>query len=269
AYRFSPKTVLRGGYGIFFDSYEGREIDDSADIYPYSIRNSLNPTNNPKLSKFGNDMFPVYSTLGPFPASTLSFIAVIESENPINPYVQSWTASVERQLTGSTTLEANYIGTHSVHLLDRHDIAQPYPIPAADLSACQADPTDTTHDCPVSTRLPYQNFTGFYIDSDFHGYSHYNAMNFKLQRSAANLAATVIYTYANSKDDKSAAAGVGATGAGYQGFMNNHDPSLDYGPSDFDVTQRFVASYIYSLPFGRGQKFLGSANRAANLVVGG
>ena len=269
AYRLNPKTVVRGGYGVFFDSYEGREIDNSADIYPYSVRNSLNPTNDPTLPKFGNDMFPVYSTLKPFPESTLSFIAVIESENPIDPYVQSWTASVERQLTSNTNLEVNYIGTHAVHLLNRHDIAQPNPIPAADLAACQANPKDTTHNCPVADRLPYPNFTGFYIDSDFHGYSHYNAMNVKLQRSAANLAATVIYSYANSKDDKSAAAGVGATGAGYQGFMNNHDTALDYGPSDFNVPQRFVASFIYKLPFGRGQRLLGSANRAADLVVGG
>ena len=45
AYRLTDKTVVRGGYGIFFDSSEGREIDDSADIYPYSIRNSLSPGN--------------------------------------------------------------------------------------------------------------------------------------------------------------------------------------------------------------------------------
>ena len=269
AYRFNDKTVLRGGYGIFFDSYEGREIDDSADIYPYSVRNSLNPTNDPTLPKFGNDMFPDYTALKPFPLSTLSFIAVIESENPIDPYVQSWTASMERQLTSNTTLEVNYIGTHSVHLLDRRNIAQPYSIPAADLPYCQANPTDLTHNCPTSTRRPYKNFTNFYINSDFHGYAHYNAMNVKLERSAANLAANVIYTYAKSTDDKSAAAGVGATGAGYQGFMNNHDPNLDYGPSDFDVPQRFVASYIYNLPFGHGQKFLGGANRASNLAVGG
>src|SRR5947207_11440387 len=32
------KTVIRGGYGIFFDSSEGREIDDSVDIYPYAVR---------------------------------------------------------------------------------------------------------------------------------------------------------------------------------------------------------------------------------------
>ncbi len=275
AYRLTNKTVLRGGYGIFFDSYEGREIDDSADIYPYSIRNSLNPTSDSSLAKFGNDMFPVYSTLGPFPASTLSFIAVIESQNPIRPYVQSWNVSFQRQLSSNTTLEVNYIGTHALHLLDRHNIAQPYPIQQSDLAYCQQ--TDSSGNyinldnapCTRASRLPYPNFTNFYINSDFNGYSHYNAMNMKFTHDTSNLATTIIYTYANSKDDKSAAAGVGATGSGYQGFMNNHDPSLDYGPSDFNVPQRFVASYIYQLPFGRGQKFLGGANRAANLAVGG
>ncbi len=269
AYRLNDKTVVRGGYGIFFDSYEGREIDDSADIYPYSIRNSLNPTQDSTLPKFGNQLFPSYSTLSPFPLSTLSFIAVIESENPLNPYVQSWTGSVERELARSTTLEVNYIGTHAVHLLDRRNIAQPYSISATDLPFCQADPTDVTHNCPTSSRLPYPNFTGFYIDSDFHGYSHYNAMNIKFEHRAHDLAVTAIYSWANSKDDKSAAAGVGATGSGYQGTMDNHDPSLDYGPSDFDVDHRFVASYVYQLPFGRGKKFASGVNRVADLAVGG
>lgn len=268
-YRLTNKMVVRGGYGIFYDSYEGREIDDSADIYPYSIRLSETPTQNPALPKFGNDMFPDYGTLGPFPESTLSFIAVIESENPINPYVQSWTASVERQLARSTTMEVNYVGTHAVHLLDRRNIAQPYGISSDNLPFCQADPTDVTHNCPTSTRLPYPNFTGFYIDSDFHGYSHYNAVNVKFEQRTGGLAVTAVYTWAQSKDDKSAAAGVGATGSGYQGTMDNHDPSLDYGPSDFDVNQRFVASYIYELPFGRGKKMLSGVGRAADAVVGG
>lgn len=61
-YRLTDKTMLRGGYGIFFDSLEGREIDDSADIYPYSIRLAENPTSNSSLPKFGNQMFPAYGT---------------------------------------------------------------------------------------------------------------------------------------------------------------------------------------------------------------
>lgn len=278
AYRVSDKTVVRGGYGIFFDSYEGREIDDSADIYPYSIRNSLSPAGNaaiPGNEKLSDEMFPSYSTLGPFPLSTLSFIAVIESENPLNPYVQNWTLSAERELARNTTLEVNYIGTKGTHLLDRRDIAQPNSIPASSLAFCQETNASGNYvninvaPCITSSRLPYPNFTGFYIDSDFHGYSNYNAMNIKLEHRANDLAVTTVFTWAKSMDDKSAAAGVGATGTGYQGFMNNHDPQLDYGPSDFDVDHRFVAAYVYQLPFGHGKRFASNVNRAADALVGG
>ena len=275
-YRVDDKTVVRGGYGIFYDSFEGREIDDSADIYPYSIRNSLAPTTVAGVPKLSNQLFPSYSTLGPFPESTLSFIAVIESENPLDPYVNSWTLSVERELARNTTLEVNYIGTKSVHLLDRRNISQPYQVPAASVAFCQeTDPVTGSYinlsqaPCTTVSRLPYPNFNGFYIDSDFHGYSNYNAANVKFEHRAHDLAATAIFTWARSLDDKSAAAGVGATGQGYQGFEYNHNPSLDYGPSDFDVDKRFVASYVYQLPFGRGKKFGGGVNRVEDLAVGG
>ncbi|MDE3200230.1 MAG: hypothetical protein KGN79_04850, partial [Acidobacteriota bacterium] len=86
---------------------------------------------------------------------------------------------------------------------------------------------------------------------------------------ASDLALTAVYTWAQSKDDKSAAAGVGATGSGFQGFQDNHHPEKDYGLSDFDVDQRFVASYVYQLPIGRGKLVGGGMNRAADLIVGG
>jgi hypothetical protein len=210
--------------------------------------------------------------LGAFPASTLSFIAVIESENPRNPYIQSRTLSVEHEVGRNSTVEVNYIGTNSTHLLDRQNIAQPLGIPAADLAFCQANPGDNstpTHYCPTATRLPYKNFTGDYIDSVFEGYANYNAMNIKFEHRASDLAVTAVYTWAKSMDDKSAAAGVGATGSGYQGFQDNHNPKADYGPSDFDVDHRFVASYIYQLPVGRGKKFLGRSNRLVDEAVGG
>ena len=275
-YRINDKMVARGGYGIFIDSFEGREIDDSADIYPYSVRNALAPATVGTQPKLADQMFPSYETLGPFPESTLSFIAVIESQNPRNPYLQSWTLSLERELARNTTFEVNYIGTKSTHLLDRHNIAQPTDIPAASLSFCQEQDVTTgtyinatANPCARIYRNPYPNFNGTYINSDFSGYSNYNALNIKFEHRTHDLAATAIYTWAKSLDDKSAAAGVGATGSGYQGFMDNSRPQLDYGPSDFDVNHRFVASYVYQLPIGRGKKFAPTINRAADLAIGG
>ena len=64
-----------------------------------------------------------------------------------------------------------------------------------------------------------------------------------------DLAVTSIYTWANSKDDKSAAAGVGRERQRLsRATWTTTIPKLDYGPSDFDVDHRFVASYVYQLP---------------------
>jgi hypothetical protein len=275
AYRLGDKTVIRGGYGIFWDSSEGREIDDSGDIYPYAIRNNLSPTTNATAPKLTNDLFTPYTALTPFPVSTLTFLAVIESDNPLNPYVQQWSLSTQRSLARNTTLELNYIGSKSTHLLTRHDIAQPFSIPADSIAFCDAQDVNGNYinsaskPCTPSSRLPYPNFTNIFINSDWHGYSNYNSFNAKFEHRTSSLAVTAIYTWAKSMDDKSAAAGVGASGAGYQGFMDNHNPQLDYAPSDFDVNQRFVASYVYDLPIGRGKKVMGGANRVTDALIGG
>jgi Carboxypeptidase regulatory-like domain/TonB dependent receptor len=280
-YRITDNTVVRGGYGMFYSSYEGREIDDSADIYPYSERNNWNPTTQNSLDqyKLSNGLFPSNTTLGPFPESTLSFIAVIESENPLDPYVQSWTLSVERELARNTTLELNYVGTKGTHLLDRHNIAQQLDIPAGSLAFCQQQDASGVYynavgstavaPCSIASRLPYTNFNGTYIDSDFHGFSNYNAANVKFEHRAGDLAATAVFTYAKSMDDKSATAGAGGSLTGYEGFEDNSRPYLDYGRSDFNVPLRFVSSYIYDLPVGRGKKFANNINRAEDIVVGG
>jgi len=285
-YRLNDKTVVRFGYGIFYTSYEGREIDDSADIYPYSVRNSINPTtqNGNDQLKHANQMFPDDTQLGSFPESTLSFIAVIESEDPLNPYVQSWTLSVERELAKNTTLEVNYVGTKGTHLLNRHDIAQPLDIPAASLSLCQqqdkngvyynafGDPalgTTAIAPCSIASRLPYPNFTSFYIDSDFHGYSIYHAGNAKFEHRAGDLAITSVFSWAKSMDNKSATAGAGASATGFEGYMDNSRPQLDYGRSDFNVPFRFVNSWVYQIPIGRGKKIGGGMNWAADEAVGG
>jgi hypothetical protein len=193
------------------------------------------------------------------------FIAVILSEHPRNPYVQQWSLSVQRELSRNTTLEVNYVGNKGTHLLDRTNINQPFP--ASNPALCQTDPT--AGDCPIGDRRPYVNFSAFAtLDSHWDGYSNYNAGNVKLERRATDMAFTAVYTWAKSLDDKSAAAGIGATN-GFAGHMNDHDPRADYGPSDFNVGQRFVGSIVYSLPIGRGKRFLGGANRVADAAIGG
>ncbi len=250
------RTVVRGGYGIFYDSAEGREIDGSADIYPYVSRGSYTQSIGQLTPLQTTDqLFPVFSNPGPVTPAANSFIAVIISENPKDPYVQQWSLGVQRELTSNTTLELNYIGSKGSNLLMRRNIAQALPY--------------TPEHPSVQERKPFPQF-GVYINSDWSGFSNYNAFNAKIEHRGRGSLATLAYTWAKSTDSKSAAAGIGASGFnGWQGFLNNHDPLRDHGLSDFDVDHRLVASFVYNLPFGRGEKYGSDASPAKNLLIGG
>ena len=167
------RTVVRGGYGVFYDSAEGREIDGSADIYPYTSRGSY-PQSIGQLTPLQttDSLFPVFNP-GPVTPAANSFIAVIISENPKDPYVQQWSLGAQRSLTNNTIFELNYVGSKGTNLLMRRNIAQAFPY---------------TPDQPsVQERKPYQNF-GVYINSDWSGYSNYNALNAKLEHRARSSA---------------------------------------------------------------------------------
>lgn len=277
AYRPFAKTVVRGGYGIFFDSSETREMDNSGDQYPFLIRTSLTPYANSTL-KTTNQLFAPMSAIAPVSAAAngSAFTAVIISENPMNPYVQQWTLSVERELAKNTTLEVNYVGNKGTHLLERFNVDQAGNLPAADVAFCNTQNSAgkyinvSTAPCPYTSRLPLPNFTSSngFLDSRWIGNSNYNAGNVKLEHRGSDGAILVVYTWSKSLDSKSAAAGIGTTNS-YAGPMDSANPKLDYARSDFDVGQRFVASYAYDLPVGRGKKFGGSMNKAEDAAVGG
>ncbi|HZQ55574.1 MAG TPA: TonB-dependent receptor [Bryobacteraceae bacterium] len=249
------KTVIRGGYGVFWDSAELRETDGSADLYPYVSRgNYIQSAGQTAPLLTTNSLFPPI-VQGPAVPADNTFIAVIISESPRNPYVQQWSFSIERQLNSTTTLEVNYIGNKGTHLLERRNINQAFP------------PTNPANPAPLTARRPYQNFVT-YINSDWSGNSSYNSGNVTLQHRSGPLGFTAVYTFAKAIDEKSAAAGIGSTGSGYQGFMDNHDARRDRGLADFDVDHRFVASFVYDLPFGRGKPFLSSTPKVVDALLG-
>jgi hypothetical protein len=258
------KTVVRGGYGVFFDSAEGREIDGAADIYPYVSRGNYIQSVGQTNLRTTDQMFPNFASLGAASPAANTFLAVSMSPEPLNPYVQQWSLSIQRALTNRTTLEVNYIGSKGTHLLMRRNIAQA--LPPANPALCAATPT--VGDCPVLRRRPYPNFAT-YIDSDWSGNSSYNAFNAKVEHRSSSFLFTAVYTFAKSIDNKSAAAGIGNDVAGWQGFLNNHDVKRDRGRSEFDVDHRLVSSFVYELPIGRNKKFGGNMHKALDLVIGG
>jgi hypothetical protein len=258
------KTVIRGGYGVFFDSAEGREIDGAADIYPYVSRGNYIQSLGQTNLRTTDQMFPSFASLGAATPAANTFLAVSMSPEPRNPYVQQWSFGIQRALTENMTFEVNYIGNRGTHLLMRRNIAQA--LPPANPALCASTPT--VGDCPVLARRPYVNFAT-YIDSDWSGNSNYNSFNAKFERRAGAMIFTTIYTWAKSIDNKSAAAGIGNDVAGWQGFLNNHDVRRDRGRSEFNVDHRLVGSFVYELPVGRGKKYLSGASGFVDHVLGG
>ena len=252
----SGNTVIRGGYGIFYDSAEGREIDGSADIYPYVTRSNLQQSIGQAAPLNTTDnLFPSFANPDPASPGANGFLAVSMSPEPRNPHVQQWSLGVERQITSKTSAEINYVGSHGSDLLMRINIAQ----------ALQYTPDNPS----VVGRRPYPNF-GTYIDSTWSGYSDYHALNATLTHRGRGLLGTIAYTWAKSTDSKSAAAGIGANeSAGWQGFLNNHDVARDHGLSSFDVAQRLVASFVWNLPFGKGERIAGDASGLTQALIGG
>ncbi len=267
AYRLDPKTVVRAGGGIFWDGMEGREMDDSGDLYPYITRQALNQGTGQSSYQTTNQLWGNYWTPAVAVGADNTFIAVIISDRPKNPFVTQWTASVERELARNTTFEVDYIGNKGSNLLARQNINQSLPL--ANPVFCYANSTNAgSFGCSAPSRFPYQNFSTA-INSSWIGYSNYNAMNLKFEHRTGGLAVTSNYTWSKSLDDKSTAAAAGSDGQGWQGFLNNENPSLDYGRSDFNAGQRFVTSAVYDLPVGRGKQFANQVNLAADAVIGG
>jgi hypothetical protein len=252
----SRETVIRGGYGLFYDSAEGREIEGSGDIYPYVSSINLQQSIGQEAPLDTTDsLFPSLPDPGPVTPAVGTFFAVMQSPEPRNPFVHQWSLGIQHMVHRTTTVELNYVGSHGQNLLMRRNIAQALPF--------------TPERPSVAERKPFPNFQTF-IDSDWSGWSDYHALNAVLTHRGRDLVATAAYTWAKSTDSKSAAAGIGASAFnGWQGFLNNHDIQRDHGLSDFDVAHRFVASFVWNLPFGQGQRFGGDATGVTQALIGG
>ena len=73
------------------------------------------------------------------------------------------------------------------------------------------------------------------------------------------------YTYSHALDDASS-ANLGSQSQGDFRYQNN--PGLEYGNADFDVRHRFVLSYAYELPLGKGHAIGGNASGGWNQIIG-
>jgi hypothetical protein len=197
-------------------------------------------------------LFPPFPPLSPVTSADLGFVWAEFAYRA--PYVEMWTASVEREVGRGVKLEADYLGSEGHHLVGRVWENAPYP----------DDPGNPT---PVSARIPYPNL-GLILDHPFAFNSNYNALELKVEHSGPSLTLLASYTWSHSLDDKSSDAGINGDTSS-NGVLNQYNWRLDYGTSSFDVTHRFVGSFVYALPLGKGKAFGGGANKLTDLLIGG
>jgi hypothetical protein len=277
AYQITDKLVLRTGYGIFYGGQEnGPYSNPSPGFNPpfFSIQSfnvncglaSANPA--PGQTDCSIPNFNVLSQ--GFPATSLSDpntpLLFSVDPNLRTPYNQQWHLGLQYQLPAQTLLDISYAGSRGLKLFAFYNGNQAVPTPdqTADLL-----PRRPVHTCNI-TLLP--NCDPSVFDTTINtfrsnAFSNYNSLQARLQKRLTHgLQFEASYTYSHALDDASSAnLGSFATGD----FRDQRFPQMEYGNADFDIRHRFVLSYMYELPFGKGKTFAGNASGLLNQIIGG
>jgi hypothetical protein len=243
----SQKTVIRGGYGIFYTGMALNTLRNDLDnVFPVVIA--------PSFSRVTSD--PNVLTLAtPWPgAGALGTTAGGYPTNPANSSAQNYSLTVEREIGHGAILEAAFVGSKGTHLPALSNINTPY-----------------------RTLQYYQQFGVF--PSPFPSFgtinywcvctnSLYSSGQFTLRnRGSGQYFYRISYTYSKSLDVISQSDGAVATLAG--AIEDPRNFRLTHARSEFDHGHTVQAVFSYGLPVGNNVKFLSGVGKVANGFIGG
>jgi hypothetical protein len=244
AYQAGGRTVVRGGYGLFYGQDEG---------YGVVARMVGNPPYFVQVAFPGDQINPNIVLRTGFPADATDarnarFPNAVgyPTDFPIS-YVQNWGLNLQRQLPGQWLAEIGYVGTRGIRLLGARDVNQPPPGAGA-----------------VNDRRPFRGFGQVRAIEPFSN-SNYHGMNARLERRfSSGFTVLAAYTWGHAIDLASAINGEDDYS---QIPQNAFDIRAERGNAAFDIRQRLSVSYIVELPFGKGKPWASGAAAAA--VLGG
>ncbi|MCU1322490.1 MAG: putative Oar protein [Acidobacteriaceae bacterium] len=263
AFKATDKAVIHGGYGIFFGGLESTGyFPNFGENFPFEFDSSYSATGS--CSAGGT-----CPTNGFTLANGLPQVITSPSQptlrggqpNVRTPYSQQFNLTVEYGISNTMVASVGYVGAVSRHL-------QFFPNPNGQTALTPngfSGYTDASGDKTNPLR-PFPHFNDFSYTA-YDGSANYNSLQAKLEkRLSGGLSFLTTYTYSHSLDN--ANTPLGSTNDQGTRSVNILGLRADYGPSGFDVRQRFTINGNYELPFGRGRKYL-SHGGPLDYAIGG
>ncbi len=278
--RFNNKTVVRGGYGIFYAPLQYTDFGGRMQ-QGWSASPSISSPDNFTRAFNWDSGFPDVTlppSLDPTQKNGQNGMDYIKPEYGQPGRIQSWSIQIQQQVTKDMIATVGYVGQRSDHLRSAIDNVNNMPIQNFALGdQLFQDIKGNTAGVP----LPYAGFTGnvsqalrpwpqyqwIYTDVlQNRGEATYDSLQATLERRfAAGLQAQLSFTW--QKTITNADSSLPGINGGIAQVQNPQNLSLDRSVSSQDVPLMFVAAWLYELPFGKGKPFVKTGVAAA--VFGG
>ena len=232
----SGKTVVRGGYGLFWNFTPGGTSSSKAQNQPF-LQAQATTTNFGTNILLSNGLAAppgVNLTAAPGGSTRSAFLVDFR-----DAHAHNFNVNVQRQVATNYMVEAAYSGSRTSNAALKTDLNQAPPIVGV---------TDQNVNRPYAKLDPLLRTVGALSST---GYVEYNGLQMKFQRRSANHFSFMnSYTFGRAID-------LNSDNDGTVTLTNIFDPEYNRGPADYDVTHTFSSNWIYELPWGENRMWGG------------
>ena len=275
AWRVTEKSVIRGGYGLFYPTSAAQGMRDPIATNAFNQgRTKTSPAATP-LSGWPGGLNP--HGISPFGAGALRLLGSQPTVNAVpfglqQPRIQQYNATFEQELPWKLAVRASYLGTRIGGLISGVDLNllapsnTPFGTTTGDgVTACTPG-TNCDLSAADRARLPFPELGSFLLSFGNTGRGRSHALQLEVNRRfSSGFTFNASYTLL---DHKSSAPDTGNSSLGGTVY-NQFKPDTDFGTEAFVSRHRFIAYGIIEMPFGKGRKFGSSAPTVVDAIAGG